>query len=264
MTKLTQKKVKFVWGDKQEAAFQLLKQKVVKCTQSCTNPKERKISFIAIQRASKEGLGHVLCKDKMCDYFASRQLKIHEKNYTPYLRTWSTRRQCLRYKGLQYTNVDIMDFEARLTRIYMREVHRVQVFDFGGLPNLMAEGLSARMLMEHKDAQGQSVFGEAVTDLDTTGALQFQLGGVRRRMSWREFILALGLYTAEEMQTVGFGAYWAESARQIPDKGDLRDYWIGISSAGDFLGTVSHPAKAESQGMINRHNQNTKRQNREN
>ncbi|GJY04857.1 hypothetical protein Tco_0370797 [Tanacetum coccineum] len=28
------------------------------------------------------------------------------------------------------------------------------VFDFGGLPDLMAEGLSARMLMEHMDAQG--------------------------------------------------------------------------------------------------------------
>ncbi|GJV88753.1 hypothetical protein Tco_1532691 [Tanacetum coccineum] len=38
------------------------------------------------------------------------------------------------------------------------------------------------------------------------------------------------------MKTVGFIAYWAESARQIPNKGDLRDYWIGISSAGDFLG----------------------------
>ncbi|GJZ05625.1 hypothetical protein Tco_0539418 [Tanacetum coccineum] len=40
----------------------------------------------------------------------------------------------------------------------------------------------------------------------------------------------------EEMQTAGFGVYWAESARQIPE-GDLRDYWMGISSAGDFLGT---------------------------
>ncbi|GKB03459.1 hypothetical protein Tco_0831602, partial [Tanacetum coccineum] len=35
-----------------------------------------------------------------------------------------------------------------------------------------------------------------------------------------------------------FGAYWAKSVRQIPDKGDLRDYWIGISSVGDFLGTA--------------------------
>ncbi|GJT66016.1 hypothetical protein Tco_1017496 [Tanacetum coccineum] len=46
----------------------------------------------------------------------------------------------------------------RLARIYMREVHRVQVLYFGGLPDLMAEGLSARMLMEHRDAQGVSLF----------------------------------------------------------------------------------------------------------
>ncbi|GJS92528.1 hypothetical protein Tco_0799496 [Tanacetum coccineum] len=103
---------------------------------------------------------------------------------------------------------------------------RVQVFNFGGLPDLMAEGLSARMLMEHMDAQE---FGEAVLDLDMLGALQFQLGGARRRLSWRQFISALGLHTTEEMETVRFGAYWAKSVRQIPDKGDLRDYWIGIS-----------------------------------
>ncbi|GKE88723.1 hypothetical protein Tco_1566198, partial [Tanacetum coccineum] len=45
------------------------------------------------------------------------------------------------------------------------------------------------------------------------------------------------LDTAEEMQTAGFGLYWAESARQIPYKGDLIAYWIRISSARDFLGT---------------------------
>ncbi|GJY45553.1 hypothetical protein Tco_0434616, partial [Tanacetum coccineum] len=39
-------------------------------------------------------------------------------------------------------------------------------------------------------------------------------------------------------ETAGFDAYWARSARQIPDKGGLRDYWIGISSAGDYLGTA--------------------------
>ncbi|GKC58272.1 hypothetical protein Tco_1085870 [Tanacetum coccineum] len=51
-----------------------------------------------------------------------------------------------------------MDLPLRDQRIYKREVHRVQVFDFGGLLDLMAEGLSARMLMEHKDAQGVSLF----------------------------------------------------------------------------------------------------------
>ncbi|GJR15012.1 hypothetical protein Tco_0797664 [Tanacetum coccineum] len=57
----------------------------------------------------------------------------------------------LRYEGLQYTKADIEDFETRLTKIYRREVHRVQVFDFGGLLDLMAEGLSGRMIMEHRE-----------------------------------------------------------------------------------------------------------------
>nr|GEV34601.1 hypothetical protein [Tanacetum cinerariifolium] len=176
------------------------------------------------------------------------------------------RHQYLKYEGLHYTDADIVDFEPRYARIYRRDVHRVQVFNFGGLPDLMAEGLSGRMLIEHRDAQGQSVFtsrawrqlfdirgpvvhklildffstfrfGETVLDLDTVRALQFRLGGARHHLSWRQFILALRFHTAEEMETVRFGAYRAESARQIPDKGDLRDYWIGISSARYFLGT---------------------------
>ncbi|GJS18575.1 hypothetical protein Tco_0413047 [Tanacetum coccineum] len=57
-------------------------------------------------------------------------------------------------------------------------------------------------------------------------------GGVRRSMTWRQFILALGLHTAEEMAEDGFGAYWLRSERLIPDKGDLSDYSVEISSHG--------------------------------
>nr|GEV40042.1 hypothetical protein [Tanacetum cinerariifolium] len=49
-------------------------------------------------------------------------------------------------------------------RYLRREVYRVKVFDFGGLSDLMAEGLSARMLMEHKDAQGTVGFGAYWTE----------------------------------------------------------------------------------------------------
>ncbi|GJT70764.1 hypothetical protein Tco_1030050 [Tanacetum coccineum] len=63
-----------------------------------------------------------------------------------------------------------------------------------------------------------------------------RLGGIRRRMSWRRFILALGLHTEQEMAEAGFEVYWDGSDRLIPDKGDLRDYWIKISSNIDFLG----------------------------
>ncbi|GJV39790.1 hypothetical protein Tco_1418230 [Tanacetum coccineum] len=51
-----------------------------------------------------------------------------------------------------YTDANIMDFKIRLGKIYKREIHRVHVFDFGGLSDMMAEGLSGRIMMEHKDA----------------------------------------------------------------------------------------------------------------
>nr|GEX68507.1 hypothetical protein [Tanacetum cinerariifolium] len=43
---------------------------------------------------------------------------------------------------------------------------------------------------------------------------------------------------AEEMTTEGFGPYEAGSLREIATKGDLRDYWTGISSWGDFFTMV--------------------------
>ncbi|GJU50451.1 putative reverse transcriptase domain-containing protein [Tanacetum coccineum] len=80
MTKLTQKKVKFEWGDKQEAAFQLLKQKL--CSAPILALPEGSEDFIAYCDASKKGLGTVLMQREKVIAYASRQLKIHEKNYT--------------------------------------------------------------------------------------------------------------------------------------------------------------------------------------
>ncbi|GKE36020.1 putative reverse transcriptase domain-containing protein, partial [Tanacetum coccineum] len=80
MTKLTQKKVKFVWGDKQEAAFQLLKQKL--CSAPILALPEGSEDFIAYYDASIKGLGVVLMQREKVIAYASRQLKIHKKNYT--------------------------------------------------------------------------------------------------------------------------------------------------------------------------------------
>ncbi|GJS08427.1 putative reverse transcriptase domain-containing protein [Tanacetum coccineum] len=80
MTKLTQKKVKFEWGDKQEAAFQLLKQKL--CSAPILALPEGSEDFITYCDASKKGLGAVLMQREKVISYASRQLKIHEKNYT--------------------------------------------------------------------------------------------------------------------------------------------------------------------------------------
>ncbi|GJZ32623.1 putative reverse transcriptase domain-containing protein [Tanacetum coccineum] len=80
MTKLTQKKVKFEWGDKQEAAFQLLKQNL--CSAPILALPGGSEDFIAYYDASKKGLGTVLMQRENVISYASRQLKIHEKNYT--------------------------------------------------------------------------------------------------------------------------------------------------------------------------------------
>ncbi|GJY74938.1 putative reverse transcriptase domain-containing protein [Tanacetum coccineum] len=80
MTKLTQKKVKFEWGDKQETAFQLLKQKL--CSAPILALPEGSEDFIVYCDASIKGLGAVLMQREKVIAYTSRQLKIHEKNYT--------------------------------------------------------------------------------------------------------------------------------------------------------------------------------------
>nr|GFA21050.1 putative reverse transcriptase domain-containing protein [Tanacetum cinerariifolium] len=80
MTKLTQNNVNFVWGDKQEAAFKLLKQKL--CSAPILALPEGSEDFIIYCDASKKGLGDVLMQREKVISYASRQLKIHEKNYT--------------------------------------------------------------------------------------------------------------------------------------------------------------------------------------
>ncbi|GKB11419.1 putative reverse transcriptase domain-containing protein, partial [Tanacetum coccineum] len=80
MTKLTQKKVKFEWGNKQEAAFQLLKQKL--CSAPILALPEGSEDFIAYCDASKKGLGAVLMQREKVIAYVSHQQKMHEKNYT--------------------------------------------------------------------------------------------------------------------------------------------------------------------------------------
>ncbi|GKC15466.1 hypothetical protein Tco_1012248, partial [Tanacetum coccineum] len=123
----------------------------------------------------------------------------------------------LRYQVEGYTEEIVHDFEQRLETIFGRQVNRVYILDFEGSTPDMRHDLAERMRMVYTRDDGQ------------------EMGGARRSMTWRQFILALGLHTAEEMAEDEFGAYWLGSERLIPDKGDLSDYWVKISSGRDFL-----------------------------
>ncbi|GJT59597.1 putative reverse transcriptase domain-containing protein [Tanacetum coccineum] len=77
MTKLTQKKVKFEWGDKQEAAFQLLKQKL--CSAPILALPEGSEDFIAYCDASKKGLGaYWMQREKWCSLSRSGDITYME------------------------------------------------------------------------------------------------------------------------------------------------------------------------------------------
>ncbi|GJY60852.1 putative reverse transcriptase domain-containing protein [Tanacetum coccineum] len=82
MTKLTQKGVKFDWGEKEENAFQLIKQKLFSALILALL--EGSEYFVVYCDASHKGLGVVLMQREKVIAYASRQLKIHEKNYTTY------------------------------------------------------------------------------------------------------------------------------------------------------------------------------------
>ncbi|KAI3814080.1 hypothetical protein L1987_18825 [Smallanthus sonchifolius] len=80
LTALTHKGKPYEWGPKQEEAFQTLKQKL--CDAPILTLPEGNDDLVVYCDASNLGLGCVLMQRGKVIAYASRQLKIHEKNYT--------------------------------------------------------------------------------------------------------------------------------------------------------------------------------------
>ncbi|GJU86674.1 putative nucleotidyltransferase, ribonuclease H [Tanacetum coccineum] len=82
LTELTQKNKKYIWGEDQETAFQLLKHKL--CEALILALPEGNDDFFVYCDASHQGLGAVLMQIEKVIAYASRQLKPNEENYTTY------------------------------------------------------------------------------------------------------------------------------------------------------------------------------------
>nr|GEY35522.1 putative reverse transcriptase domain, ribonuclease H-like domain protein [Tanacetum cinerariifolium] len=80
LTILTQKNKMYIWGEDQESAFQLLKQKL--CETPILALPEGNRDFVVYCNASLQGLGAVLMQREKVIAYASRQLKPHKENYT--------------------------------------------------------------------------------------------------------------------------------------------------------------------------------------
>nr|GFB54572.1 putative reverse transcriptase domain-containing protein [Tanacetum cinerariifolium] len=80
ITKLIHKEIKFDWDEKEENAFQLIKQKL--CSAPILALSEGSEDFVVYCDASHKGLGAMLMRRDKVIAYASQQLKVHKKNYT--------------------------------------------------------------------------------------------------------------------------------------------------------------------------------------
>ncbi|GJV30065.1 putative reverse transcriptase domain-containing protein [Tanacetum coccineum] len=109
LASLTQKIRKYEWAKEQEEAFQTLKDNL--CDAPILSLPDGSKEFVVYCDASNQGLGCVLMQKGKVTAYASRQLKIHEKNYTTHdlelgtlvfaLKTW--RRYSYETKSVIYT-----------------------------------------------------------------------------------------------------------------------------------------------------------------
>ncbi|GJW21462.1 putative reverse transcriptase domain-containing protein [Tanacetum coccineum] len=80
LTELTQKNKKYIWGEDQESAFQLLKQKL--CEAPILSLPKGNDDFVVYCNTSHQGLEAVLMQREKVIAYASQQLKPNEENYT--------------------------------------------------------------------------------------------------------------------------------------------------------------------------------------
>ncbi|GJQ90202.1 putative reverse transcriptase domain-containing protein [Tanacetum coccineum] len=157
MTKLTQKNVKFDWGEKEEAAFQLIKQKL--CSAPILALPKGSENVIVYCDASHKGLGAMLMKNEKVIAYASRQLKIHKKNYTTHdlelgamvcdLKMW--RHYLYRTKCTVFTDHNSLQHFLDQKELNMRQQH---CYDNGlDLPKKILEAQTEALRPENLSAK---------------------------------------------------------------------------------------------------------------
>ncbi|GKC78066.1 putative reverse transcriptase domain-containing protein, partial [Tanacetum coccineum] len=158
LTILTQKCKTFDWGEEQELAFQTMKDKL--CNAPVLALPDGPEDFVLYCDASGIGQGCVLMqRDKVIAY-ASRQLKIHEKNYTTHdlelgtvvfaLKIW--RHYLYRTKSVIYTDHKSLQHIFSQKELNMRQRRWIELFsDYDyeihyhpGKANVVADTLSRK------------------------------------------------------------------------------------------------------------------------
>ncbi|GJU11890.1 putative reverse transcriptase domain-containing protein [Tanacetum coccineum] len=158
LTSLTQKNKKYKWGVEQEEAFQTLKDNLYNAP--ILSFPDGIEDFIVYCDASNQGLGCVLMQRGKVIAYASRQLKIHEKNYTTHdlelgavvfaLKTW--RHYLYGTKSVIYTDHKSLQHIFDQKELNMHQRRWIELFSdyeceicyHPGKANVVADALSRK------------------------------------------------------------------------------------------------------------------------
>ncbi|GJV85794.1 putative reverse transcriptase domain-containing protein [Tanacetum coccineum] len=171
LTLLTQKNKTYVWGDKQDEAFQILKEKL--CNAPVLALPDGPDDFVVYCDASKQGFGCVLMQRGKVIAYASRQLKKHEKNYTTHdlelgavvfaLKIW--RHYLYGTKSVIYTDhqslqyiFDQKDLNMRQRRwIELLSDYECEIKYHPGKANVVADALSRKERLKPRRVRAMSI-----------------------------------------------------------------------------------------------------------
>ncbi|GJR18333.1 reverse transcriptase domain-containing protein [Tanacetum coccineum] len=171
LTLLTQKNKAYVWGEDQEKAFQILKEKL--CNAPVLALPDGPNDFVVYCDASHQGFGCVLMQRGKVIAYASRQLKIHEKNYTTHdlelgavvfaLKIW--RHYLYGTKSVIYTDhqslqyiFDQKDLNMRQRRwLELLSDYECEIKYHPGKANVVADALSRKERLKPRRVRAMSI-----------------------------------------------------------------------------------------------------------
>nr|GEV47817.1 reverse transcriptase domain-containing protein [Tanacetum cinerariifolium] len=158
LTKLTQKNKTYEWGEEEEEAFQLLKDKL--CSAPILALPERFEDFVIYWDASLKGYGVVLMQREKVIAYTYRQLRTHKENYMTHdlelgavvfaLKLWRHYLYCVKctvftdHKSLQYI-LDQVELNMRQRRwIELLSDYECEIRYHQGKANVVADALSRK------------------------------------------------------------------------------------------------------------------------
>ncbi|GJV38683.1 putative reverse transcriptase domain-containing protein [Tanacetum coccineum] len=171
LTLLTQKNKTYVWGDKQDESFRILKEKL--CNAPVLALPDGPDDFVVYCDASKQGFRCVLMQRGKVIAYASRQLKKHEKNYTTHdlelgavvfaLKIW--RHYLYGTKSVIYTDHKSLQYISDQKELNMRQRRWIELLSdyeceikyHPGKANVVADALSRKERLKPRRVHAMSI-----------------------------------------------------------------------------------------------------------